>query len=241
MTGHGLSSWCSPSPPALGHLYHFVLIVNMGQRPGFPRVADGSGPLPTRVAGLWISSAFLLWNARSGPMVELVVAVLRLRAFCAWSPALVLPLTSSRIAWRRRPTESTGTSQTLDLTQPEGTAALDRPGPACTRCYGFRATNRFGFACAMGTSRSRTSGAARSACSIVQITDLHFAPCFERRYFEMVVDACRDWRADLVVITGDIVEHDDVIAWIEPLLGPPRPGLGNSRSWATTTSHINRG
>ncbi len=61
---------------------------------------------------------------------------------------------------------------------------------------------------------------------IVQISDLHFAPCFERRYFESVVDACRDWRADLVVITGDLVDHDDAIAWIEPILGPLEARLG---------------
>ena len=54
---------------------------------------------------------------------------------------------------------------------------------------------------------------------IVQLSDFHFARSFERRFFERVVDLCRQWTADLVLVTGDIVEHDDVIEWIEPVLG----------------------
>ena len=46
------------------------------------------------------------------------------------------------------------------------------------------------------------------------------------KFFELVVEACREWRADLVVITGDLVEHDDVIAWIEPILSPLEARLG---------------
>jgi uncharacterized protein len=61
---------------------------------------------------------------------------------------------------------------------------------------------------------------------IVQLTDLHFAPCFRPAFFERVVDACREWEADLVVVTGDIVEDDAVIAWIEPLLSPLEARLG---------------
>ena len=61
---------------------------------------------------------------------------------------------------------------------------------------------------------------------IVQLTDLHMAPCFRPRFFERVVDACRGWEADLIVVTGDIVEDDEVIAWIEPLLAPLEARLG---------------
>ena len=61
---------------------------------------------------------------------------------------------------------------------------------------------------------------------IVQISDLHIAPCFERRFFEAVVDACLDWQADLVVMTGDLVEDDETIGWVEPLLSPLEARLG---------------
>ena len=65
--------------------------------------------------------------------------------------------------------------------------------------------------------------------TIVQLTDLHLAPCYDRRYFERVVEACRDWTADLVVVTGDLVEHDEAIAWIEPVLGRLEARLGKYR------------
>src|SRR4029079_14019403 len=56
--------------------------------------------------------------------------------------------------------------------------------------------------------------------------DFHFAPCFERLFFESVVDACRAWDADLLLVTGDLVAHDAVIEWIEPVLGRLEAKLG---------------
>jgi predicted MPP superfamily phosphohydrolase len=61
---------------------------------------------------------------------------------------------------------------------------------------------------------------------IVQLTDLHLSPSFDRRYFERVAEASKAWEADLILITGDIVEHEDAIPWIEPLLGPLTARLG---------------
>jgi predicted MPP superfamily phosphohydrolase len=55
--------------------------------------------------------------------------------------------------------------------------------------------------------------------SIVQLSDLHFARCYQRTYFDAVVDSCREWPADLVLITGDIVDDLEMIDWIEPILG----------------------
>src|SRR5262249_55636321 len=37
---------------------------------------------------------------------------------------------------------------------------------------------------------------------------------------------CRDWPADLLVLTGDVIEDDQAIAWIEPLLAPLDARLG---------------
>ena len=60
----------------------------------------------------------------------------------------------------------------------------------------------------------------------MQISDLHIARCYERRFFEAVVDACLGWSADLVVMTGDLVEDDETIGWVEPLLSPLEARLG---------------
>ncbi len=61
---------------------------------------------------------------------------------------------------------------------------------------------------------------------IVQLSDLHFATCFDRKFFENVVENCLAWHADLVVVTGDLVEDDAVQDWIEPLLGRLEARLG---------------
>jgi uncharacterized protein len=55
---------------------------------------------------------------------------------------------------------------------------------------------------------------------IVQLTDLHMTRCFRPAFFERVVDACRGWEADLLVLTGDIIDDDEVHPWIEPILAP---------------------
>lgn len=62
--------------------------------------------------------------------------------------------------------------------------------------------------------------------SVIQLTDLHFARCYRREFFEAVVDACREWPADLVLITGDVVDDEETVAWIEPVLGRLTARLG---------------
>ena len=93
-------------------------------------------------------------------------------------------------------------------------------------CFACRATSRSSCSSASGTSRSQTCPSRSRACSIVQMSDLHIARCFDRRFFEDVVRACLEWPADLVVMTGDLVEDDETISWVEPLLSPLEARLG---------------
>jgi predicted MPP superfamily phosphohydrolase len=54
--------------------------------------------------------------------------------------------------------------------------------------------------------------------TILHLTDLHFSHAYDRRYFEAVFDAAASQPADLVLITGDLVDEPECIAWITPLL-----------------------
>jgi predicted MPP superfamily phosphohydrolase len=62
--------------------------------------------------------------------------------------------------------------------------------------------------------------------SIVHLTDLHLSPCYDRRFFEDLLDAAAALEPDLVLLTGDIVEHDEAVGWIAPLLGRVRGRFG---------------
>ena len=68
---------------------------------------------------------------------------------------------------------------------------------------------------------------------IVHLTDLHMGPAFPRSYFESVAAQAANLEGDLVLCTGDVVEHPSAIPWVETILGtiPARLGrfavLGN--------------
>jgi uncharacterized protein len=211
-------------PPALGHLCHFVLLINISSGLGYPE------SLMDRVralvfAGLWTSSAFLLWKHVYEPWWTWSWPFWSYALLCVVSGTIVGPLTSMRIAWRSRPAGIAGTSETVDLAQRDGAASLIGSGRRswllrlpCNQSFRLRLRD---WDLAVHNLPEPLDG-----LHVVQISDLHFAPCFERRYFESVVAACQDWRADLLVITGDLVEHSSAIAWIEPILGPLEARLG---------------
>lgn len=211
-------------PAALGHLYHFVLMINFGSGLGI------SEPIMNRIracmlAAFLTSSAFLLGMHIHQPWWTWSGLLWGYALLCMVSCTIVAPFNSMRIAWRRRPDGIAGSSESLDLGHPDGAAALIGTGKhswllrlAYNESFNLRLRH---WDVAVPDLPEPLDG-----LHVVQITDLHFAPCFERRFFELVVEACREWRADLVVITGDLVEHDDVIAWIEPILSPLEARLG---------------
>ncbi|MHC5542857.1 metallophosphoesterase, partial [Singulisphaera rosea] len=68
--------------------------------------------------------------------------------------------------------------------------------------------------------------AALDGLSLLQITDLHFAPCFQRKYFELVAAEAKAWEADLVLFTGDLIDHHESLDWIVPVLSGLKGRLG---------------
>ena len=69
---------------------------------------------------------------------------------------------------------------------------------------------------------------ALDGLSILHLTDLHFSPAYGRRFFEDAIEIAlaSGPPPDLVAITGDYVDDDGAIEWIEPLLGRLRGRLG---------------
>jgi predicted MPP superfamily phosphohydrolase len=61
--------------------------------------------------------------------------------------------------------------------------------------------------------------AAWDGLTILHLSDLHLNGVPDRRFFEHVMDECRDWQPDIVALTGDIVDDADHHRWIVPVLG----------------------
>jgi predicted MPP superfamily phosphohydrolase len=62
--------------------------------------------------------------------------------------------------------------------------------------------------------------------SILHLSDLHFTGQIERAYFDFVIDRMNDMPADLVVVTGDIIDKEHCLDWIAPTLGRLRARHG---------------
>jgi hypothetical protein len=56
--------------------------------------------------------------------------------------------------------------------------------------------------------------------SILHLTDLHFHGVPDRSYFEWACDLCaKEQPADLIALTGDIIDHEELIDWLPGTLG----------------------
>ncbi len=213
-------------PPALGHLYHFIWLINVASSFGFRE------PLMDKMrallfAGLLISSGLLLWMHLRAPWWTWGGLLWTYAIFCVVSGTVIWPLNSQLIVRRRGPPASRARQSRSTWPWPATTARRPWSGPArMLGCFASRATSRSGCSSVSGTSRSQTYPSRCGGLRIVQMSDLHVARCFDRRFFEDVVRACLEWPADLVVMTGDLVEDDETISWVEPLLSPLEARLG---------------
>jgi predicted MPP superfamily phosphohydrolase len=211
-------------PPALGHFYHFVLLINVGSGLGFRE------SLMDRVRGslfvlLGGSACFLTWLHLRTPWWTWPWPLLGYALLCAASGMFIAPLACLSLARRPRPEGLTGSFEAHDLDGRTGKEALIGSGG---RSWLLRLPRNESFRLSVHEWAIAIPGLPESLSGlrIVQLSDLHCAPCFARLFFEAVVDQCADVDADLVVLTGDVVEDDEVIPWIEPVLGRLDARLG---------------
>src|SRR5205807_5686581 len=73
--------------------------------------------------------------------------------------------------------------------------------------------------------------------TILHLSDLHFRGTPDKNFHFQVMDRCRDWQPDLLVLTGDIVDSMRHYRWILPALSRLRWNiaafavLGNHDLW----------
>jgi predicted MPP superfamily phosphohydrolase len=221
---HWLAVLTLALPPALGHLYHFVLIVNVGSSLGFAE------PIMDRIrymlfAALLASSGLLLYAHTRDPWWNWGWPYRGYALLCLLSATVIAPLCSLRLAFRRRPEAITGRCLASDLAGSDRHRQLIGTG---RNSWLLRLPGNESFLLCRREWELTLSRMPEKldGLQIVQLTDLHMATCFDRGFFEKVVENCLEWHADLLVVTGDLLEDDATLEWIEPLLGRLEARLG---------------
>jgi predicted MPP superfamily phosphohydrolase len=211
-------------PAAVGHLCHFVLLINVVSGLGYPETAMDH-VRSFIFAALWISSAVLLWMHLRDPFWTWPWPLSSYAILCVISGVIVLPLCTLYLAFRQGPEGIAGAARTIDLALAHGADALIGSG---RHSWLLRLPGHDSFRLCLREWEVTVPGLPRTldGLQIVQLSDFHFASCFKRLFFESVIDACRAWSPDLLLVTGDLVEEDAVIEWIEPVLGRLEARLG---------------
>jgi uncharacterized protein len=211
-------------PAAIGHLCHFVVLINVASGLGYPESIMDRVRFWLFVA-LWVSSGALLCVHLKDPFWNWPWPLFSYAVLCVITGVVFLPLTSFYLAMRKRPGGITGSSRIIDLVPDENHGALIGGG---RHSWLLRLPGHDSFRLCLREWEVTVPGlpASVDGLQIVQLSDFHFARSFDRRFFERIVELSRGWTADLLLVTGDIVEHDDVVEWIEPVLGRLEARLG---------------
>lgn len=212
---------------ALGHASFVVLAVNVSHGLGFrSRFAElatllalGAVALATLAVGHWlIRHDWAIW-----PWPLKLYGVV-----CLGLGAIGLPVTTV-VRWlRKSPSGISARSEERDVPSLAGVLAREDLIGSGRHAGFLRWPGNDALRLQVNDCQVRWAGLPREleGLSLVQLTDLHMAPCFDRRYFEAIAEEVARLEADLVLCTGDIVEHPEAIAWIEPVLSRARGRLG---------------
>jgi hypothetical protein len=167
----------------------------------------------------------VLWMTWGRPWTEWPLLIQFYVGLCLVMGLVVVPAATLALRLRRPPRGVSSTASEVPLTAPDQASALIGPGR-------YNWMLRLPGSASMRLRRVEWNVAMRGlpvACeglSLLHITDLHFAPCFDRRYFDRIADEAEAMEADLVVFTGDLIDHESGIDWIAPVLSRLRGRLG---------------
>jgi uncharacterized protein len=208
----------------LGHLSLFVVITNVVHATGVSeRLLDLLNLL--LLGALVVIAGLIVWHPVVGPWLSWPWMLRAYTVACLATALVGLPLTTLFRVSRRLPVGISGRDSEIDLAEMEGKEALIGPGKYAwmLRLPGnesFR-LKKVEWEIAIPNLPVEWDG-----LSLVHLTDLHFSPSFRRRFFEAVAEEAASWDADIVAFTGDLLDHDTTLDWIEPVLSRIRGRLG---------------
>jgi len=212
-------------PLALGHLALFVLVVNVVHGLGHPE------HILSRAKAVFLAlfalvSAVIAWEAWNGAILAWSWPSLAYAVVCVATGLVLLPASTAYIHHRPRPAGIREQGTEIDLAATLGADALTGPGKYA---WLLRLPGNESFRLRKVEWEVPMPGLPRAldGLSVLHLSDLHLAPCFDRRFFEAVIDEAADRPCDLVAFTGDLVDHDDAADWIVPLFSRLRGRLGS--------------
>jgi hypothetical protein len=217
-------AWLIVGPLLLGHVGLFIVATNLLHASGLSdRVLDVLNLI--LLGTLVILSGLIAGQAVAGPWATWPW-ILRAYALACLATALVgLPLTTLLRKGRQLPAGISGKASQIDLAELEGKESLIGPGKYAwmLRLPGNESflLKKLEWEIAIPNLPAEWDG-----LSLVHLTDLHFAPCFRRRFFEAVADEAAAWEADIVAFTGDLIDHDAAHDWVVPVMSRLRGRLG---------------
>lgn len=211
----------------IGHAIHIVVLLNLAHGTGLN--ARWMDMMVFAVLGLVslvvLTAAWPLWGKSwaAWPWLARGYVVL-----CLGTLLVGLPLVTIMRVLRRHPVGMTRTrSSVVDLAGLHGRENLLGPGKR-SGLLRLPFNDAFRVHISEWSVTIENLPAALDGLSLLHLTDFHFAPTYNLRFFEEVVRAAIGDapEPDLVLLTGDFVDHDDAIAWTVPVLSPLHARLG---------------
>lgn len=228
--------WPMLAAIALGHLCLTVLMVNVLHGVGIP---EGN---PTRVVKLLclsflgLVSVGLALLVLDRPWSDWPWVARMYAGLCVLVGAVGLPIVTISRRFRGLPPGVSGSSTQVDLT--DSIPRDELIGPAWdsfwlripgNECFRLDLTD-------WQVERPRLPGPL-DGLRILHLTDLHLTPAYSDRFFEAMLAQAEGFEADLVAFTGDLVDDEEMLDRVGPLLSRFRGRLGQ---YAVLGNHDHR-
>lgn len=217
--------WLLATLVLLGHAGVLVYLVNIVHALGFTDRALGRVKrlmLPTVLA----VTAATTYEVAHGGWSTWTWPFRAYAAVCLGVIVVGVPVSSFWMRFRKKPEGILERTEEVDLAAPQGVGPLVGSGSHAWLLK-IRGNEAFRLRKREWHLGLPQVPATWDGLSVVHLTDLHFAPCFEREYFERVIDEAAAWDGDLVVFTGDLIDHDEALDWIVPVMSRLRGRLGS--------------
>jgi predicted MPP superfamily phosphohydrolase len=214
---------------AIGHSVLWVTLVNRSHGLGISRRRVNVLTLFCVAAfaliPLAVASAFQIASTRQTLIASAVGIVAW--GYVATCVAICIGSIIQRWYWSRHPERSSAlvANHTARVRSPADPAALAAPGipTLLARLPGNQVFDVRTQEKELVVPRLAT---AHNGLRIAHVTDLHMSGRIARAFFEHVVDEVNGASADIVALTGDIIEGDEFLDWIPATLGRLRAQYG---------------